>query len=233
MSAERDERLSALLDGALTPAEAAALRAEVAGSPALAERLAALAAVDEGLRALPGRPVPSDLRARVERALGASAPRRAPPSRRRWLGASALAGAAAAAVLALFLVRGAEQAPTPLAQRTPEPSVEPPPAPLAERAPAPSAAPPLEPAPPPVAIAERPVPAPVERMDRPVPPSPPEPTPPLAVAEPAPEPAHEASPPPVAPEPALEDVALGDDLPIIEVLDLLAELDELEGNGHG
>ena len=156
MNPELDEKLSALLDGELTPAEAEALRAELARSPELAARLAALAAVDDGLRALPGSRVPSDLRARVERQLRTetrlhAGARRAPlRARRHWL-VAAFVAAAAAAVLALLLL-------------------------------------------------------PQLRHDDAQ----------LARIEPAP-----------------EDVALADDLPVIEVLDVLAELDELEEVGSG
>lgn len=122
MNPELDERLSALLDGELSPAEVAALRAEIARSPELAARLEALAAVDVGLRALPGRGVPPGLRARVAEELrtpatharGPSAARRAPFRRaRRWLAAAALAAAAAA--LALLVLPRTHPHETPVA----------------------------------------------------------------------------------------------------------------------
>jgi anti-sigma factor RsiW len=65
MTPELEERLSALLDGELSAQEAEALREEIARRPELARRLAELAAVDAELRALPERPVPVDLRARL------------------------------------------------------------------------------------------------------------------------------------------------------------------------
>jgi anti-sigma factor RsiW len=149
MNPELDAKLSALLDGNLAPEQAAALRAELARSPELAARLAALAAVDESLRELPSRPVPARLRERVRSEV--AAPRRV----RRWLATAALAAAAAAlALLAL-----------PLAQPDPRP---------------------------------------------------------IARSEPAP-----------APAAASDLLAEAEDLPVIEVLDLLAELDELETRGSG
>ena len=172
MNPELDARLSALLDGELSPAETEALRAEIARSPELAARLAALAAVDDGLRTLPGARVPSDLRARVERRIRQDEhERRAPRSgavpgaprsgatprapRRRWLAAAACA-AAAAALLALVVLPQLRRDEAQVARTEPD---------------------------------------------------------------------HE--------EFAAEDVALADDLPVIEVLDVLAELDELEEVGSG
>lgn len=106
MNPELEAKLSALLDGELAPAEVAALRDEIARSPELAERLAELAAVDDALRALPARPVPPALRARIAERIGAGgsvqarrATRRAPACARRWLAAAALAAAAAALAL--------------------------------------------------------------------------------------------------------------------------------------
>ena len=183
MTPELEAKLSALLDGELPPKEAAALREEIARRPELAARLAELTAVDDALRALPGRPVPADLRVRVEqriRAEGRAAARsvepvrRTPPPRaarsaatpgRRWLAAAALA--AAAAVLALVMLPQLRREETQVARTEPEP------APLSENL--------LDP-------------------DE---------------------------------ESAAADVALADDLPVIEVLDVLAELDELEGAGSG
>jgi len=163
MNPELDARLSALLDGELSPAETEALRAEIARSPELAARLAALAAVDDGLRTLPGARVPSDLRARVERRIRQDEhARRAPRSgavpgapRRRWLAVAAFA-AAAAALLALVVLPQLRRDEAQAARTEPD---------------------------------------------------------------------HE--------EFAAEDVALADDLPVIEVLDVLAELDELEEVGSG
>ena len=155
MNPEIEAKLSALLDGELAPDEAEALRAEIAARPELAVRLAELAAVDEAVRALPARPVPPEVSARLaERIRGAEPARRAPPRRTtapprvRWLAAAALAAAVAALVLiALPRVRNDE---TQLARAEPTPSPE-----------------------------------------------------------------------------------LTDDLPVIGVLDVLTELDELEGNGSG
>jgi anti-sigma factor RsiW len=106
---ERDANLSALLDGDLAPEEAAALRAEIARSPELAERLAALAAVDASLRALPRPPVPARLLERVRTQVAAPRPVR------RWLAGVGLAAAAAALAL-LALPRG-ERPPAPPAAR--------------------------------------------------------------------------------------------------------------------
>jgi anti-sigma factor RsiW len=191
-----DAKLSALLDGELSPEETEALRAELARSPELTARLAILAEVDDGLRALPGRAVPSDLRVRVERQIREDVParprapeaaHRAPPrARRRWLVASVIATAAAAALVLVLLPQlGRDEAH--LARVEPEPA---PPAQIAERVPE------AKPAP-------------------------------EAPAPPAPVPA------PALEEPAAQDVALADDWPVIEVLDVLAELDELEEVGSG
>ena len=124
MTDERDARLSALLDGALAAPEEAALRDEIARDPALAARLAQLARVDAALRALPARPVPADLRTRLQAKLdaeataaaaserpqlsairgGAAAQAPTRPSRRRaWIaGFSAAVAAAAAALVVVF-----------------------------------------------------------------------------------------------------------------------------------
>jgi negative regulator of sigma E activity len=124
MTSERDEQLSALLDGALSAAEEGALRDELARDPALAARLQELAGVDDALRALPARPAPSDLRARLQARLEADAqsarPARAlagtagggPPVRsgRRRAWAAGLSAAAAAAVAALLVVVGERDA---------------------------------------------------------------------------------------------------------------------------
>ena len=160
MNPELDARLSALLDGELSPAETDALRAEIARSPELALHLAALAAVDDGLRTLPGARMPSDLRARVERRIrqdehARRAPRSGAIPGARWLAAAACA-AAAAALLALVVLPQLRRDEAQVAQTEPD---------------------------------------------------------------------HE--------EFAAEDVALADDLPVIEVLDVLAELDELEEVGSG
>lgn len=136
----RDEQLSAYLDGELEAGEEQELRAALQASPALAQRLARLARVDEELRGLAARPVPerlperlrAGLQARIEaesaervaetqpRSLG---PRRTPQRSRRWL-RPALA-AAAAAVLALIVLPwlGAE-GPGPTPSRVAEGVVE-------------------------------------------------------------------------------------------------------------
>lgn len=149
MTAQRDAQLSALLDGALSASEEVALRAELARDPALASRLAELARVDAALRALPERPVPANLRARLQAKLDVEAraeaePARARPAlavlrggaaRRRWV--ASFAAAAAAAALAIVVVpalrepeqtrstAGAQLASRPPAEVLPlEPSIE-------------------------------------------------------------------------------------------------------------
>lgn len=130
MSGESDERLSALLDGALAEHEEHALRAELARSPALRERLAALAAVDAELRELPVRPLPPGLHARLRARIDAAdaaarraGPRdlRAPaggPTRRRARWIAGFAAAAAAALAWYALPRGtAAPATSPLTSR--------------------------------------------------------------------------------------------------------------------
>ncbi len=174
MNPELEAQLSALLDGELSPEEAVALRAEIARSPELAARLAALAAVDDGLRTLPHRAVPSDLRARVAQRIASE---RMPPRRaRRWLAAAARA--AAAAVVALLALPRTRSDETQVARTAPEPT-----------------------------------PAPAPRVE---------------IAEQAPPPALEDAQPLAA-----EELAEAEDLPVIEVLDVLAELDELEPVGSG
>ena len=118
MTQERDAELSALLDGALSAHEAAALRAEIARDPALAARLAELARVDEELRALPARPVPLDLRARLQVKLDADVAARPQLGvvrggafariRRRRAWAAGFAAAAAAALVAVVGLPGRE-----------------------------------------------------------------------------------------------------------------------------
>ncbi len=196
MNPELEAQLSALLDGELSPEEAAALRTEIARSPELAERFAALAEVDHELRALPARAVPSALRARVARRVASE---RMPPRRaRRWLGAAALA--AAAAVLALLALPRMRSDQTQVAGTEPLPSPQ---APLATLPPVAPVAPPTP----------EPAPAPAPRVQ---------------IAEQAPPPALEDAEPV-----ALEELAEAEDLPVIEVLDVLAELDELEQVGSG
>ena len=112
MTTTRDAQLSALLDGALSSSEERALREEIARDPALAARLDELARVDAALRAIPARPVPADLRARLQAKLDAAAsarpqlsairggaPRRPRVSLRAWGAGFAAAAAAALAVV--------------------------------------------------------------------------------------------------------------------------------------
>ncbi|MBM4384403.1 MAG: hypothetical protein FJ091_13685 [Deltaproteobacteria bacterium] len=122
MTTARDEQLCALLDGALSAAEERALRDEIARDPALAARLEELARVDAALRAIPARPVPADLRARLQAKLDADAharpqlsalrggaPRRPRISLRAWGAGFAAAAAAALAVVIGLPDAGLEQ----------------------------------------------------------------------------------------------------------------------------
>ncbi len=94
------EELSAFLDGELAGEARARLEAELVRSPELRERLAALRAVDEALRALPLPDVPASLRARLlERVTAEDTGSGRRPRRLLWLGASAAAAAALAAWL--------------------------------------------------------------------------------------------------------------------------------------
>lgn len=118
MTQERDAELSALLDGALSARDETLLRAEIALDPALAARLAELARVDEELRALPARPVPLDLRARLQAKLDADVAVRPQLGvvrggafariRRRRAWAAGFAAAAAAALVAVVGLPGRE-----------------------------------------------------------------------------------------------------------------------------
>jgi len=114
--------LAALLDGELSPAREAELRARMAECPELAEELALMGEADQQLRELAGRPISDDRFARMRSGLEAklAADADAPaggatliafPMRRRWLTAAA---AALAAGLALYLAT--DRSPTP---RTP------------------------------------------------------------------------------------------------------------------
>ena len=216
MTHRRDPELSALLDGALDARAEASLRAELLRDPALAARLAELASVDDALRALPARPVPSDLRARLQARLDAEAHRprlvslggggRASLGRKLAYGGAGLAAAAALAALLLLppFFASSGKAPERVAGSTPPPE-------------------PLEPAPAPAipAVVATPAPAAVAATTPPAPESEtaqdlfaPEPEPAETVAFSASEEAELA--------------ALGDDADVVSVLDLLSQLDELE-----
>ncbi len=182
MSDGSDERLSAFLDGALDDAEMDEVRAALASDPALAERLAELASVDDALSSLPAPDVPPDLharlRARIDAEPGASPEplvRRAPPRRARWTSSFVAAAAAAvAAALVLFMLPRTSPDPEPgpvVVVREPEPpeaTPEPDETPdrervVAERSPPPSAPPEVAtPDAPPVEIAEAPSEAPTD-----------------------------------------------------------------------
>jgi anti-sigma factor RsiW len=232
MTPELDEKLSALLDDELSAEETQSLREEIARRPELAERLAELAAVDAELRSLPERPVPVDLRARLGERIHAdrmTPPRSAPPRRRRrWLEAAVVAAAAAVFAFVVLPRLRSDEAPPggevlarEEAERIPEVIVREEPEPAAEfvaRAepqPAAEFVARAEPEPPPPVIAE------VE----------PEPLPGvIAHVEPEPDLAALADEL-LAPSAPLEEGIEEDDLPVIAVLDVLAELDGLEGAG--
>ncbi len=203
MTPELDEKLSALLDDELPAEEAAALRAEIERRPELQRRLAELAAVDAGLRALPTRPVPADLRARVGARVDAereTPARRDPaPRRRRWREVAAFAAAAAA--LALFVLPRLRSDPEPTPEVVARTMPEPPPEVVAR----------TMPEPPPEVVAQ-------------------------TMPEPTPLPADEPDLERLArellePSPRVPAAVEDEDLPVIAVLDVLAELDELEGAG--
>jgi len=228
MTPRRDAELSALLDGALDARAEASLRAELLRDPALAARLAELASVDDALRALPARPVPSDLRARLQTRLDAEARRPrlvslgggARASFGRRLAGAGLAAAAALAALLLLPPFFASSGKPP--ERV---AGSPPPEPLT---PAPAI---------PAAVAPPATPAPqhAERSEAPASSSA-EPAAIAATTPPAPE--SETAPDLFAPEPEetvalsaseeAELAALGDDADVVSVLDLLSQLDELE-----
>jgi anti-sigma factor RsiW len=174
MTTARDEQLSALLDGALSPAEERALRDEIARDPALAARLDELARVDAALRAIPARPVPADLRARLQARLDAEAsarpqlaairggaPRRPRISRRAWGAGFAAAAAAALAVVIGLPDASREQRSdgVPLADATPPRAEEP-------SAPAEHTTPPAR-----VAVETTPTAAPLENVGAPAEPA--------------------------------------------------------------
>ena len=129
MNPELDGKLSAFLDGALTPAELVELRAELERSPELRQRLAQLEAVDDELRALPSPEASADLKERLRGRLAeepASEPRSAgrqppvstPRPRRglRWVAAATVAAAVFAFVLFSFPTPTVDDEP-----RVPEP----------------------------------------------------------------------------------------------------------------
>jgi len=108
-----DEALSALLDGALSREEAAALRLRLAAEPALALRLEELRRVDEVVRgayaSVAGEPTPSRI---VDLVRGEA--RVVPLHARAWTGArrfavpvAAAAGLAAGLLIAFLVLRGA------------------------------------------------------------------------------------------------------------------------------
>jgi negative regulator of sigma E activity len=202
MTTARDEQLSALLDGALSPAEERALRDEIARDPALAARLDELARVDAALRAIPARPVPADLRARLQARLDAEAsarpqlaairggaPRRPRLSRRAWGAGFAAAAAAALAVVIGLTDASREQrrAGVQLADTTPPRAAEP-------SAPAEHPLPPAR-----VAVETTPAAAPRENSGAPAEPVS-DPTQRIASTEPAPIAPERATPDLVSPQ---------------------------------
>lgn len=259
MNPDLEARLSALIDGELEPGEEAALRAEAARDPGLAERLRELERVGEALRALPGPAVPADARARLRariheeeaetratsaepspvrtRATGTSrAPAR--PGRRGWIAAGA-ALAVAAAILLLLL----RPAPRPEDDRVPLAGNDGPP-----EAPAPTPSP-VEPPEPALAADDLEFPDLLDPLPGPeglaaADPIDVDPFTDLGDDDPFAELAADDDAP-AAPEPdeALGDpspddvVALAsdldpDELSVVEVLDWLAELDELEAESR-
>jgi anti-sigma factor RsiW len=112
MNPELEEKLSALLDGELSPREAEALRGELERSPELRQRMAELDATNQALRALAGPQASSDLRARLQEKIESEAasstspaPRSPGPRRARRAFAWMATGAAAAAIVALVMLR--------------------------------------------------------------------------------------------------------------------------------
>ncbi len=142
------EDLSALLDGELDSAREAELRAHLVACEPCRTHFASLAGVNDGLRALAGRPVPANLEARLfariatERRTGAASLTRRRSLRGRRLGATfAVAALAAAAAVALYLgvVRNpAPDEPGPAIAQQPAPPL-PEPAPVAPRVQEPAA----------------------------------------------------------------------------------------------
>lgn len=102
--ADYNESLNALLDGEITPAQAAPLVAHIAGCADCTRTLAELAELRAGLAlALPGEEVPADLQARIEAMLTPDVL----PFRHRWRPAPSwlAAGALAAALMLALLPR--------------------------------------------------------------------------------------------------------------------------------
>lgn len=104
MTADRDERLAAWLDGALSPEDAAAFEAELAAYPELAERAANWRAndawVSEALEPLAAAPIEPELLAKM----GLAAPLAANDNRPWWRCHAVPLGGALAASLALVVV---------------------------------------------------------------------------------------------------------------------------------
>ena len=108
-----DEALSALLDGALSPEETAALRRRLAAETALARRLEELRRVDEALRAAYASVVEEPIPSRVVDVVRGKA-RVIPPHAGMWSGSrrialplTAVAGLAAGFLIAFLALRGA------------------------------------------------------------------------------------------------------------------------------
>jgi len=230
-----EEELSALVDGELAEERAHELRSHATTCARCAERVAAFERAGVLLSALPARPVPADLRARLQARIDAegaeaAAPvsrtptRAAPPSRRRWLGSRVFATAAAlAAAVALFwaLAPGQRSGPGSEIERPPIARQESPP-------PAPAPTPELDPAP------ELPnVPEPLAPQIAETTPAPAAPQ----IAEAKPEPSPTAADAEFDPVPA-EEIAVALELETIEDLDVIANLELLEalvalGEGTG
>lgn len=109
-----DEALSALLDGALSREEAAALRRRLSAEPALALRLEELRRVDEVVRGAYASAVEEPTPRHIVDLVRGEA-RGIPPQARAWSGArrfatpvAAVAGLAAGFVIAFLALRGAE-----------------------------------------------------------------------------------------------------------------------------
>ncbi len=116
---EREERLSALIDGELTEDEARALRDAVESDAALRERLEALEGVDEALRSLEAPSMSSDLYERLEARIARDAGDAETPAS-SWDWRLPLAAAIAAALLAGWLALPTSDEETTVADRSPE-----------------------------------------------------------------------------------------------------------------